>query len=77
MTNYLPTYVHENITWNDWNSNDFDYQGAYSTGPQKIAYWYIIAKPADGATTSQIFMRAKLTYYAELSEETKNATFHK
>lgn len=68
ITNYLPTYVHENITWNDWNANDYDYQGAYSSGPQKIAYWYIIAKPADGATTSQIFMRAKLTYYCELSE---------
>ena len=44
------------------------YQGAYSSGPQKLTYWYIIAKPADGATTSQIFMNAKLTYYCELSE---------
>ena len=48
------------------------YQGAYSSGPQKLTYWYIIAKPADGATTSQIFMNAKLTYYCELSlKETK------
>lgn len=68
MTNYLPTYVHENITWNDWNSNDDEYQGAYNVGPHKQTYWYIIAKPADGSTTSQIFMRCKMTYYAELSE---------
>ena len=68
ITNYLPTYVHDNITWNDWNVNDYEYQGAYSSGPQKLTYWYIIAKPADGATTSQIFMNAKLTYYCELSE---------
>lgn len=68
ITNYLPVHVVENITWNDWNSNDYDYQGAYSLNPQKTCYWYIIAKPADGATTSQIFMRTKLTYYAELNE---------
>ena len=59
ITNYLPTYVHDNITWNDWNVNDYEYQGAYSSGPQKLTYWYIIAKPADGATTSQIFMNAE------------------
>ena len=35
MKNYLPTYVHENITWNDWNVNDYEYEGAYNTGPQK------------------------------------------
>ena len=23
ITNYLPTYVHDNITWNDWNVNDY------------------------------------------------------
>ena len=33
------------------------YQGAYSSGPQKLTYWYIIAKPADECfTTSQIFI---------------------
>lgn len=68
LMNYLPTYTHENITWNDWNANDFDYQGSYNSNPQKVPYWYIIAKPADGVTTSQIFMKAKITYYAELSE---------
>ena len=66
--NYLPIYTIENITWNDWNVNDYDYQGAYNLNPQKMCYWYIICKPADGATTSQVFMRAKLTYYSELSE---------
>ena len=59
MSNYLPIYTHESITWNDWNSNDFEYQGGFSSGPQKVPYWYIICKPADGATTSQVFMRAK------------------
>ena len=68
MKNYLPTYVHENITWNDWNVNDYDYEGAYNNGPQKQTYWYVIAKPADGATTSVIYMRFKMTYYCELSE---------
>lgn len=68
IVNYLPIHTFENITWNDWNANDYDYQGAYNLNPQKMCYWYIICKPADGATTSQVFMRAKLTYYTELSE---------
>ena len=75
LMNYLPTYTHENITWNDWNANDFDYQGGFSANPQKMPYWYIIAKPADGATTSQIFMRAKITYYAELSERNQEIDY--
>ena len=40
-----------------------------------MPYWYIIAKPADGATTSQIFMRAKITYYAELSERNQEIDY--
>ena len=47
MSNYLPIYIHESITWNDWNSNDFEYQGGFSSGPQKVPYWYIICKPAE------------------------------
>ena len=65
LSSYLRPRQHH---LNDWNVNDYEYQGAYSSGPQKLTYWYIIAKPADGATTSQIFMNAKLTYYCELSE---------
>ena len=68
MKNYLPTYVHENITWNEWNVNDYDYEGSYNTGPNKQNYWYIIVKPADGATTSTVYMRYKMTYFVELSE---------
>ena len=75
MNNYLPTYTHENITWNDWNVNDYDYQGAYNVGPQKQTYWYIIAKPADGATTSVIYMRFKVTYYCELSERNQEVDY--
>ena len=77
MSNYLPIYTHESITWNDWNSNDFEYQGGFSSGPQKVPYWYIICKPADGATTSQVFMRAKLTYYTELSERNQEIDYSK
>lgn len=75
ITNYLPIHTHENITWNDWNANDYDYQGAYNTNPQKLAYWYIIAKPADGVTTSQIFMRSKITYFAELNERNQELDY--
>ena len=67
--NKLSSYLrHDNITWNDWNVNDYEYQGGLTALDLKLTYWYIIAKPADGATTSQIFMNAKLTYYCELSE---------
>lgn len=75
MSNYLPIYTHESITWNDWNSNDFEYQGGFSSSPQKVPYWYIICKPADGATTSQVFMRAKITYYTELSERNQEIDY--
>ena len=75
IVNYLPIYTHENITWNDWNSNDYDYQGAYNLNPQKMCFWYIIAKPADGATTSQIFMQSKLTFYTELNERNQEVDF--
>ena len=75
IVNYLPIYTHENITWNDWNANDYDYQGAYNLNPQKMCYWYIIAKPADGATTSQIFMQSKLTFYTELNERNQEVDF--
>lgn len=68
LSNYLPTYTHENITWNDWNANDADYQGRYNVNPNKNCLWYIICKPADGSSTSGIFMKYTLTYYAELSE---------
>ena len=75
MNNYLPTYTHENITWNDWNVNDYDYQGAYNVGPQKQTYWYIIAKPADGATTSVIYMRVQAPTTAELSERNQEVDY--
>ena len=42
---------------------------------RKVPYWYIICKPADGATTSQVFMRAKLTYYTELSERNQEIDY--
>ena len=75
IVNYLPIYTHENITWNDWNANDYDYQGAYNLNPQKMCYWYIIAKPADGTTTSQIFMRSKITFYTELNERNQEVDY--
>lgn len=75
ITNYLPIHTHENITWNDWNANDYDYQGAYNLNPQKTCYWYVIAKPADGSTTSMIFMKTSITYYAELSERNQELDY--
>lgn len=75
IVNYLPLHTHENITWNDWNSNDYDYQGSYNTSPQKTAYWYVIAKPADGASTSQVFMRTKITYFSELNERNQELDY--
>jgi hypothetical protein len=75
MSNYLATHVHENLTWNEWNSNDYDYEGHYGTGPQKQTYWYIIAKPADGTSTSQVFLSYKLTYYSELSERNQEVDY--
>ena len=75
MSNYLATHVHENLTWNEWNANDYDYEGHYSNGPQKTTYWYIIAKPADGTSTSQVFLSYKLTYYSELSERNQEVDY--
>ena len=75
LNNYLSVNVHENITWNDWNVNDYDYQGAYSIGPTKACFWYIVAKPADGATSSTIYMRYKMTYYTELSERNQEVDY--
>lgn len=75
IVNYLPVHTHENMTWNDWNVNDHDYDGSFSTGPQKTCYWYVIAKPADGATNATIFMRTKITYYTELSERNQEIDY--
>ena len=40
-----------------------------------MCYWYIIAKPADGTTTSQIFMRSKITFYTELNERNQEVDY--
>ena len=75
ISNYLPCYTHENITWNDWNVGDQDYQGRYNTNPLKVPYWYVICKPADGSSTTGIFMKYTITYFAELSERNQEVDF--
>ena len=68
LTAYLPTYVHENIPYRDWVANNYDYEGNYAFSPQKVTYWYVIVKPADGASTVIVYMKTRMTYWSELSE---------
>lgn len=75
LNNYLPIYVHENITANDWNVNDYDYQGKYTSSPQNTCYWYIVAQPAANATTVHVYFRVKMTYYCELSERNQELDY--
>lgn len=68
LSNFLPTYVHENITRQDWRNNEYDYQGAWGSSPQKTPYWYIVIKPADGNNNVTVYVKARMTYWAELNE---------
>ena len=68
LTGYLPTYIHENISYRDWAVNNYDYEGSYFSSPIKMPYWYIVVKPADGASTVIVYMKVRMTYWTELSE---------
>ena len=75
MSNYLPIYIHESITWNDWNSTISNIKEVSVRALRRFPIGTSSASLLMVLLRLRFFMRAKLTYYTELSERNQEIDY--
>jgi len=71
LTYYLPTYVHENITYDRYKGLEEQYSATAVLSPAFRTRWLVIVQPVDSVSQT-VYIRCKIKFWSKLTERNQS-----